>query len=64
MNGDSEQPLESSRPSEPVRKGQPRLQRILALRGKYKNSVSSSDAFAAGKAGEIALESKRSKRGE
>ena len=64
MNGDSEQPLESSRPSEPVRKGQPRLQRILALRGKYKNSVSSSDAFAAGKAGEIELESKRSKRGE
>jgi hypothetical protein len=64
MNGDSEQPLESSRPSEPVRKGQRRLQRILALRRKYKNSVSSSDDFAAGKAGEIALESKRSKRGE
>jgi hypothetical protein len=64
MNGDLEQPLESSLPSEPVRQEQPRIQRILALRGKYKSSVSSSDDFAAGKAEEIELESKRLKGGE
>jgi hypothetical protein len=63
MNGDSDQSLESSRPTETVRQEQLRIRRIAALRGKYKNSVSSSDDFAAGKAEQIELESSRSKRG-
>lgn len=56
MNDDSDHALLESSPPKPVRQEQPRIRRIKALRGRYKDSVSSSEDFAARKAEEIALE--------
>jgi hypothetical protein len=60
MNDDLHEPLESLPSPEPVRQEQLCIRRIAALRGKYKDSLSSSDDYAARKAEETELESRSS----
>lgn len=56
MNDASDYALLESSPPKSVRQEQLRIRRIKALRGRYKDAVSSSEDFAVRKAEEIALE--------